>query len=217
MKPTVLSDDFTKYFNFTKDTQSNDIWYCHYLSNGKASTLFIDSKHTMSLKPEYVENQTRSCLVTTNQCFSDFILDVDMKTLSQNRPMPKNWETAWLLFNYYDDWHHYFLLLHADGSFELGRKDYDTQIEQEIYLVTKNFNISPFKWNNMRILKTNNHITVFINGIKYVDIIDDGSFGTDSDTGKKPAPPSAKLKHGNIGLYCEDCNALYSNFSVIQL
>jgi hypothetical protein len=225
MKPNILKDDFsTTVYNITADNQdtANKIWHCVYKSNGIINTRIEDATRTvLYMKPEYVTGQTRSCLMLTNQCFSDFDCTFDMKTKSQNRtPTPNGWEVAWFMFNFYDDWHHYYMLIHSNGGLEIGRKDYNTQIEQQIFLVTT-ANTSPKftlnKWFNIRVIKKGIHITVYVDGIKIADFDDNGTVGTDSSTGLKPKPPSSKMLHGNIGFYCEDAEVCYNNLVINQI
>lgn len=223
MKPNILKESFDSPIKISSNNQNspNNIWHCHYKSNGIIETRQEDNRSVLYMRPEFVSGNTRSCLFVTNQCFTDFDITFDYKTKSQNRDKTaKNWEVAWFMWSFYDDWHHYFMLIHANGGLEIGRKDYNQQIEQQIYLVTTPTDKPKFvmnKWYNVRVVKKGLHITVYIDGIKYADFDDNGTIGTDSNTSKKPLPPSSKMLHGNIGLYCEDCEACYDNITITQI
>lgn len=151
--------------------------------------------------------------------FADFDITVDLKTVQQLRTgfTPYAWETAWILFRYTDNWHHYYLVLKTSGI-ELGRKDYATEIEQQIFLVTNGTpTVSLGNWQNLRIRAVKNKFTVWVNGVFAFDFVDDGSVGYDTNTGGLPAPPSAAMYNGYIGLYTEDAEVEFNNFTVSEV
>lgn len=226
---TMIPNQFVANFdsatyNITADGQTtpDGIWKCVYKSNGTIDTRIKNSTtKVLYMKPEYVVGQTRACLLRSTQCYSDIDVTLDMNTFTQNRGASgANWEVTWIIFSYFDDWHHYFFLIHKDGSLELGRKDYNTQIEQEIYLATTTANpaLSPINtWRNIRIVKQGNHIQIYVDAVKKIDIVDDGTIGTDSNTGQHPAAPSGKMKHGYFALYNEDCESGYDTITLNQI
>lgn len=185
---------------FNSDIGDNVMW-----ERPQVSTAEFETHATFNL---FVESQ-----------FSDFDVTVDMRTverLRQNFP-PNTWETAWIIFRYTDNWHHYYLVLKTNGI-ELGRKDYATQIEQQIFLVT---NATPFttigEWAKVRIRAVKNRFTVWVDDEFAFDFLDDGSVGYDSNTGGLPAPPTAAMYSGYIGLYNEDAEVEFNNFFVGEI
>ena len=228
--PTKLwCDDFeTKNITFTADGQTsiNGEWYCRYKINGTAT----DTDGTFVIKPEVVANpDTRAVLVTTTDNFTNFIADFWMRTDSQNKTSgPNDWETAWFMWHFTDNWHHYYMLIHSNGEVEIGRKDYATQIEQQIFLYTsatgKVSNVvgtGTSNWHNVVLTVTgtagSQRIICTIDGVQICDITDNGTIGSDSNKGGgRPDPPTAAMNSGKMGLYCEDSQARYDNI-VIKL
>lgn len=223
-KRTRFKDNFDTSSWSLSDGQSTDDWHCNYKSNGIADVRNASGGRVGKVhyqKPEYVSGQTRAVFVRNKVQYYNFECVFDMRTVAQNRtPTANNWETAWCIFRYTDDWHHYYMLIQADGGLEVGRKDYATQIEEQIFLVT-NGNTAPSfnlgSWYNVKIRCVNNAIKIWINGTLQCDIIDDGTFGTDSNTGTTPAAPSTAMYGGYIGFYNEDAESEYDNFVIRAL
>lgn len=204
----------------------NGKWDNQYLGGtGSASGVRLNSaigNNVMWEKPqvstaEFETHATFNLFIESQ--FSDFDVTIDMKTISQLRQNfpPNAWETAWILFRYTDNWHHYYLVLKTSGI-ELGRKDYATQIEQQIFLVTNGSpTVSLGNWQNLRIRAVKNRFTVWVDGVFAFDFLDDGSVGYDTNTGGLPAPPSAAMYNGYIGLYTEDAEVEFNNFTVAEV
>lgn len=219
----LFCEDFEgNTINFVKDTDmsADKKWFCNYMSTGT-----ITSKDgTLYMKPEYVPNATRACLVTSSSSststFGDFNANFSMMTESQNRtPTPNAWETAWFMWHFTDNWHHYFMSLHSDGQIEIGRKDYSQKIEQEIYLYTSGPGkvANPLKtWHEYDLsIIDNNRIVLLVDKVLVCDITDNGTIGSDSAKNyAKPAPPSAQIRFGKMGFYCEDSAVRFDNLIV---
>lgn len=211
-------------YSFTEGgTSPNGKWTNTYLG-GTGATSGVrtsDGDKVMFEKPQVSTSapETHATLNMFNTTFGDFDLTVDLKNVAQLRTgsTPNAWETAWILFRFTDNWHHYYLALKTSGI-ELGRKDYATMIEQQIFLVT---NATPFtvigRWEYIRLRAIGNRFTVWVNGSLAFDFVDDGSTGYDTNTGLTPAPPSAAMYSGKIGLYNEDAEVEFNNFSVAEV
>lgn len=220
---TRFKDNFDSSSWSLNDGQSTADWNCNYKSNGNAdvrtSSGRVGKVHYQ--KPEYVAGQTRAVFVRNKVQYYNFEAVFDMRTVSHNRtPTPNNWETAWCIFRYTDDWHHYYMLIQRDGGLEVGRKDYVTQIEEQIFLVTNANNAPIFvlnQWYNIRIRCVGFNIKIWINDVLQCNILDDGTFGTDSNTGGLPAPPTSQLLGGYIGFYSEDAETEFDNFAIRAL
>lgn len=226
-KKTVITklfcEDFeTKSINFTADgqTSSDGKWKCVYKSNGVATS----ADGTFYIKPEFVSGQTRAVNVQTTAQYGNFEVDFWMKTDSQNRgTLGANWEVGWFMWHYTDKVHHYFLQLQKNGQVEIGRKDYSTIIEQEIYLYTSGAGkvANPIgTWHNYNLTVTkiatgSQRIILKIDGIQICDITDNGTIGSDSNKNyARPDPPSTQIENGKFGLYCEDAAVRYDNIVV---
>lgn len=226
-RATRLKENFNNSNWSLNDDQSSpdDRWYCFYKSNGtcdvRTSVSGPRTTKVLYLNPEYIEGATRSVFLRNKQLFRDFECVFDMRTVAHNRtPTPNNWETAWIIFRFTDNWHHYYMLIQRDGGLEVGRKDYAEQIDQQIFLVT-NANDAPTftlgKWYNVRMKCIANHIQIWIDNVLQCDITDDGSFGFDSNTSGLPPPPTSQMLEGYFVFYSEDAEVEFDNFGIRQL
>ena len=153
--------------------------------------------------------ETHSCLVLSTQKFGNFQLDVDMKTTKQlrlNYP-PKNWETAWIGWRYFDSIHHYYFTLKRSGC-ELGKKDNvegDSSLEKQLFIRTLGApSVTIGSFQHITITMIDFKITVSVNGVKIMDLIDV----------PKNAP---KMSNGSVWLYCEDSLAEFDNVKISPL
>jgi hypothetical protein len=223
-KRTRFKDNFDSSSWSLTDGQSTDDWHCNYVSLGTADVRTTTGRtgKVHYQKPAYVNLETRAVFVRNKVQYYDFECVFDMRTVSQNRTpaSPNNWEVAWFMWHYTDDWHHYYMLIQADGGLEVGRKDYATQIEEQQFLVT-NGNTAPSfvmgQWYNVRIRSIANTIKIWIDGVLQCDITDDGTFGTDSDTGGLPPAPTSAMYGGYCGFYNEDAEVEYDHFAIRAL
>lgn len=221
---TRLKDNFDSSSWSLSDGQESTNWHCNYISSGTADVRNATSPRigkVCYLKPGFVDNETRATFVRTKVQYNDFEMVVDIRTVSQNRPVsPNNWEVAWIMWHYTDDWHHYYTLIQADGGLEMGRKDYATQIEGQQFLVT-NGNTAPSfvmgQWYNIRIRSVGSTIKIWVDGVLRCNVTDDGTFGLDSATDGLPPPPTAAMLGGYVGFYCEDAEVEYDNFAIRAL
>ncbi len=120
------------------------------------------------------KGETHAPLLTTTKLFKNFDMTAKVKTvkqLRQNSP-PNNWETAWIMWNWQDNYHQYSFLLKKQG-FQLEKKDNNKQDDSaEVYLVTKGSpSVKMNTWQNWHIRVTGTgtgtpHIVVWIDGIK---------------------------------------------------
>jgi hypothetical protein len=73
------------------------------------------------------------------------------------------------------------------------------------------------QWYNVRIRSIANTIKIWIDGVLQCDITDDGTFGTDSDTGGLPPAPTSAMYGGYCGFYNEDAEVEYDHFAIRAL
>jgi hypothetical protein len=165
----------------------------------------------LATKPSISKSETHAALVTTTKLFKDFDLTAKVMTqkqLRQNYP-PNNWETAWIMWNWQDNYHQYSFNLKKIG-YELQKKDNERQDNSaQVFLVTGKAPSSKIgAWQNWHIRVTGTgtgtpHIIVWIDGIKIIDYIDN-----------KAGVPKNSLKMrqgGYIGLYADDAAARFDN------
>ena len=70
----------------------------------------------LASKPSTSQSETHAALLTTTQQFMDFELKSKVITFKQQRQNypPNNWETAWIMWNWLDNYH--------QNSFNLKKK-----------------------------------------------------------------------------------------------
>lgn len=160
-----------------------------------------------------------SLAITETVSFTDFDITLSARTIAQRKTTHLNvWETAWIMFRYTDAYHHYYLALKSNGTLELGKKDNLASIDEQYFLstgVTYTFALSG--WNKVRIKAVSNHITVWIDDIQKIDLIDDGSLGAQGGAPNTPAAPTSPLYAGKLGLYNEDAEVEFSPMTITDL
>jgi glucose/arabinose dehydrogenase len=152
--------------------------------------------------------ETFSNLVATPRNFSNFQMSLDVMTEKQTRENspPKQWEAAWILFRYTDDFHYYWFVVKPSGI-ELGKKDCDTCLEPfqgQVFLYTSEEpTLELGDWSNWQINVIGNEIRIAVNGTEVVDF---------TDTSMSP-----QLASGSIGLYDEDALVAFDNVRIREI
>jgi len=177
--------------------------------------------------------KTSSSLVLTEQSFKNFDATILMRTIKSLRtPTPDRWECAWLMWHFnragYDilekgaHFHHYYIMVHTDKTLEFGRKDNLTMTEHQYTLPTL-INSAKFAYgidNKIRVKQVSNHIEIWIDDVKVVDLVDDGTKGTpatDTTFGAPPHPPTSYMYEGQFAYYQEDAWCQWKPLSVTAL
>ena len=213
-------------YSFVQGNNSpNNKWNNHYLGGiGASSGVRFSSSVNSNVMWEIPQasitsSETHATLNMTTSSWSEFDVTVRQRTIQQLRTgsAPNAWETAWILFRFTDDTHHYYFTFKTSGI-ELGRKDYTAGSTDQTFLAT---NTTPTltigTWNTVRIKAVKNHFTVWIDGTQVIDMTDDGTVGFDSATSGLPPPPSAAMYSGSIGLYNEDAEVEFDDFKILPL
>ncbi len=131
-------------------------------------------------------------------------LELDMKTYKQLRQnsAANSWESAWVMWRWTDLFHHYYFVLKTSGI-EFGKKDTSCNCEQQVFLKT---GTSPTlkidTWNHVKISSIGKHTTIWLDGVKVVDM-DDPSYSKTAD-----------MSGGYIGLYSEDASSAFDKVTV---
>jgi hypothetical protein len=155
-----------------------------YLGYGSGTEIF-KLHPTVSTRP----SQTHASLMLTPRRYKDINFTVTLDTTRQLRQgsRPNPWEVGWVLWDYTNDSHFYYIALKPDG-FELGKEDPAYPGDQR-YLVTRSSPKFPVgKPYKVRIVTRGATMTVYVDGTKLVRYTDT----------KNP------YTGGKLGLYCED-------------
>jgi len=160
---------------------------------------------TSTVNADQTTSGTHAALVLSTAKYKDYKLSLDMRTDKQLRAVsPNTWEVAWIMFNYVDSWHHHYFTLKTNG-YELGKKDNTCQCEQQIFLKTgTSLKNTIGTWYHVDIYVVGNHITVYVDNNKIIDMYD-------------TTMSSYFNNGGSIGLYTEDAEVRYDNVSVTPL
>ena len=111
--------------------------------------------------------------------FSDMTLELDMKTYKQLRQnsAPNSWESAWVMWRWTDLFHHYYFVLKTSGI-EFGKKDTSCSCKQQVFLKTgPSPTLKIDTWNHVKISSIGKHTTIWLDGVKVVDM-DDPSYSS---------------------------------------
>lgn len=132
-------------------------------------------------------SETHSALVLGPWRQGDFDLQCGVRTIAQVRdPAPNPWEVGWVIWNFVDLKHFYYLALKANG-WELGRKD-ETSPAGQHFLATKDYpQFPPGRRYFVHIARRGDSLSVDVDGQHLVSIDD------------KDHPVTS----GRIGLYSE--------------
>ncbi len=159
-----------------------------------------------------------SLVLTEGPTFTDFDITLSGRTVDQRKSTPNAWETLWIMFRYTDAYHHYYLTLKNNGTLELGRKDNTGSFDEQYFLstgVAYTYVLNTF--NKIRIKAVSNHITVWIDDVQKIDLIDDGAGGAQGGAPNTPAAPTTALYSGKLGLYNEDAEVEFSSPTLTDL
>lgn len=152
----------------------------------------------LSPKAATSAGETHATLVVSNESFQDADISVQMKTVSQLRTgsAANAWETAWLLWNYADNTHFYYLALKPNGL-EIGKEDPAYPGNQR-FLVTTSTPYPIGHWYTVRIRQAGSTFTVWVDGVQVATFTD------------WERPYAA----GALGLYSEDAYVQFNNITV---
>lgn len=123
----LLDDDFSSYPVGASyaDGQTFGNWTDVFNGFGYQKIVADGGKQWLEQSPKasVKRNETHAALSVSQQSFTAPQVVADYVTVAQLRtPTPKAWEVAWLLWNYTDNTHFYYLALKPNGV-ELGKED----------------------------------------------------------------------------------------------
>jgi Domain of Unknown Function (DUF1080) len=177
-------------------------WRSRFDGYGEVGVERAGSK-VLSLKPKASTSagETHAALVTTRKTFSNFSLEARAKTVKQLRTNnPNPWESAWVLWNYTDNTHFYYLALKPNG-WELGKADPAYPGAQRFLATGSNMKFPVGEWADVEIKQVGRTMTVSANGQVLTTFTDN----------ERP------YTSGNVGLYNEDAKTYFDNVNVVGL
>lgn len=218
--PIVFSDTFTSSTAGERwlDGSTNGEWEAIYDGYGQTSVVADTSGQALAQAPQASTSvdETHGSLVTSRQSFGDIDFTARLKTVRQLRtPVPNPWETAWVLWNFTDDHHFYYLALKTNG-WELVKEDpaplvpgaggceWPTYLNckypgAQRYLVTSTtptFGVG--SWHDVRVRQVGGTIDIWANGQHLTTFVDN----------------DAPYRSGKIGLYNEDADVRFDDVVV---
>jgi len=181
-------------------------------SNAERSVFFEMPARSVGSSGVNPDNRTTygthaGLVLTTSHDYKNFHLSLDVKTMEQLRIAnpPNPWETAWIMFDYVDDWHHYYLIPKPNGV-ELGKKDNNSQLEKQIDLISvSNPKSSVGSWQHLDLIVEENRFRAFVNGSKVIDYVDQSLSNEEFGRG------------GAVGLYTEDAEVVFDNVYITRM
>ena len=143
--------------------------------------------------------ETHAALAVTTPHFSDVDLTLQMRTVSQLRSgsTANAWEVAWVLWNYTDNTHFYYLVL-KPGGFEIGKEDPAYPGAQRFLVTSGSVQFPIGRWYTVHVRQTGSTFTVSVDGTQIAQFTDN----------ERP------YTSGAVGLYSEDAYVHFNNVVV---
>ena len=143
-------------------------------------------------------NRTFSALTISTVSYTDVELHASLRTLRQlRRPRPNPWEVGWVLWDFGDSRHFYYVALKPNG-WEIGKED-------------------PAYPGAQRFLATGSSPRFPVGDSHLVTVVQDGP-RLDVDADGKPLASVVDRQRpylsGRVGLYSEDAEALYRDLGL---
>ncbi|MGZ4241358.1 MAG: family 16 glycoside hydrolase [Actinomycetota bacterium] len=198
----LLQDGFGSYPSGVTWAQgsTHGSWFVRYNGYGRVWTE-TDGSAVLALAPKASTStsETHAALVTTTKSFGNQVdISVRARTVKQLRtPTPNAWEVPWLLWDYTDDTHFYYLVLKPEG-WELGKEDPAYPGAQRFLATDNNITFPVGPWYTLHVRQVGSTITAWANGTKLVTFTD----------GERP------YSKGSVGLYTEDARV---HFDVVRI
>lgn len=182
-----------------RDGQTYGAWRSDFNGYGATKVRVLDQR-VLSQRPKAATrpSQTHASLVTTRRRFGTIDVSAQLRTVRQLRTgsRPNPWEVAWVLWNYRDNVHFYYLVLKPNG-WELGKEDPAYPGAQR-FLATGSGSFPVGRWHGVRIRQVGNVITVWADGVRLTRFRDT----------ERP------YLTGRVGLYNEDAEVHFRRIVV---
>lgn len=198
-----LTDDFESMSTSTwSEGSTHGAWKTRFDGFGKVGVETAGSKVLM-LRPQVSDraDETHAALVTSERSFSGMHLSMRAKTVKQLRSSsPNPWESAWVIWNYKDNTHFYYLALKPNG-WEVGKADPNYKGAQRFLATGSNMKFPIGTWANVDVEQVGSTMTVSANGKVLTKFTDT----------ERP------YLSGNVGVYNEDAKTYFDNVEVAGL
>lgn len=198
-----LRDDFeAKRTAVWTEGSRHGAWTTRFDGYGKVAVQRAGSKVLM-LRPEASESpgETHAALVTSERSFSGMKLSVRAKTVKQLRATsPNPWESAWVIWNYKDNTHFYYLALKPNG-WEVGKADPNYEGAQRFLATGSDMRFPVGTWASVKVTQVGATMTVSVNGKLLTRFTDE----------ERP------YTSGAVGLYNEDAKTYFDDVRVASL
>ena len=198
-----LRDDFeAKPTTVWAEGSTHGAWTTQFDGYGKVAVQDAGS-NVLMLRPEVSESagETHAALVTSERIFSDMKLSVRAKTAKQLREgTPNPWESAWVIWNYKDNTHFYYLALKPNG-WEVGKADPNYKGAQRFLATGSNMKFPVGTWASVQVTQVGPTMTVSVNGQVLTKLTD------------KERPYTS----GSVGFYNEDAKTYFDDVRVASL
>jgi hypothetical protein len=159
----------------------------------RAAASAKDKMLTLSPRASARPTETHAALALSSGVYStDLHFAGRVATLKQLRTgsAPNAWECAWIVWNYSDNDHFYYLALKPNG-WELGKRESGSPGGQR-FLASGEYSFAIGVWVAFRVVQRDNEITVGVNDTTLATVVD-------------AARPI--YKSGRVGIYTEDATA----------
>ena len=198
-----LSDDFESMPTSTWwEGSTHGAWTTRFDGFGRVAVERAGSKVLM-LRPQVSEEagETHAALVTSKRTFSSMQLTARAKTVKQLRTSdPNPWESAWVIWNYTDNTHFYYLALKPNG-WEVGKADPRYEGAQRFLATGSDMKFPIGTWASVDIRQVGNTMEVSANGKLLTTFTDN----------ERP------YTSGAVGVYNEDAKTYFDNIRVTSL
>ncbi len=95
---------------------------------------------------------------TKENCLSNFYPEAILSC--ENSLELQNWQTSKIIFNYMDQFNHFYLIITPDGIVELNRV---INGEMQFNLLFVQTDLNNQEWNNIKVIKLKDEISIFVN------------------------------------------------------
>jgi Domain of Unknown Function (DUF1080) len=181
------------------DGSRHGVWQSVYNGYGR-NGVTVDGSQVLTLRPavSVSPDDTHGGLVTTVRSFGNVDATVRVRTVDQLRVGPPNpWEVGWVLWNYTDDVHFYYLVLKPNG-WELGKEDPAYPGAQRYLATSGSSHYAVGSWHTFRVRQVGATISVW----------GDGTFLKTFTDRQRP------YFSGHLGLYTEDAAVHFDTINV---
>ena len=200
----ALRDDFEAMSTSVwAEGSTHGAWKTRFDGYGKVGVELAGSKVLM-LRPKTSDepSETHAALVTSGTSFSGMHLSLRAKTVKQLRTTtaPNPWESAWVVWNYQDNTHFYYLALKPNG-WEVGKADPNYKGAQRFLATGSDMKFPVGTWANVEVEHIGRTMTVSANGRVLTTFTDE----------ERP------YTSGKVGVYNEDAKTYFDNVAVTAL